>query len=132
VTAACWQAGMADKLYSFVAPHGVLELPAIFMSGGAGLLLAKGLLFPGALPRKDSIAYEGGRAVKLVLGIVPMLIVAGTIEGFVSPSDLPVALKYTLAAGLFGLLLLYVKRKTPRQPRAAKPTEAPAANISLG
>jgi len=131
VTAACWQAGMADKLYSFVAPHGVLELPAIFMSGGAGLLLAKGLLFPGTLPRKDSIAYEGGRAVKLVLGIIPMLIVAGTIEGFVSPSDLPAPLKYTLAAGLFGLLLLYVKRKAPRQPRAAEPVETPAAPTSL-
>ena len=70
--------------------------------------------------------------MKLVLGIIPMLIVAGTIEGFVSPSDLPVALKYTLAAGLFGLLLLYVKRKAPRQPRVAEPTEAPAANISHG
>ncbi len=96
---------MADQLYSFVAPHGVLELPAIFIAGGAGLLLAKGLLFPGTLPRKDSIACEGGRAaMRLVLGIIPMLIVAGTIEGFVSPSDLPSRLKYRLAAGLFGLL----------------------------
>jgi hypothetical protein len=48
------------------------------------------------------------------MGIIPMLIVAGTIEGFVSPSDLPVSLKYTLAAGMFGLLLLYVKRKAPK------------------
>jgi len=127
VTAACWQAGMADKLYSFVAPHGVLELPAIFIAGGAGLLLAKGMLFPRTLPRKDSIAREGGRAVRLVLGIIPMLIVAGTIEGFVSPSDLPPSLKYTLAAGLFILLLLYVKRKSPAQPRTPKPAEAPAA-----
>jgi uncharacterized membrane protein SpoIIM required for sporulation len=132
VTAACWQAGMADQLYSFVAPHGVLELPAIFIAGGAGLLLAKGLLFPGNLPRKVSIAIEGGRAVRLVLGIIPMLIVAGTIEGFVSPSDLPIPLKYTLAAGLFVLLLLYVKRKSPAQPRAAKPIETPAAPSSPG
>lgn len=127
VTAACWQVGMADKLYSFVAPHGVLELPAIFIAGGAGLLLAKGMLFPGTLPRKDSIAREGGRAVRLVLGIIPMLIVAGTIEGFVSPSDLPVPLKYSVAAGLFVLLLLYVKRKSPSQPRAANSVaKAPA------
>ena len=62
VSAACWEAGMTNQLYSFVAPHGVLELPAIFIAGGAGLLLAKGLLFPGDLPRKDSIAREGGRA----------------------------------------------------------------------
>src|SRR5271163_2556520 len=89
VNAACWQAGMSDQLLSFVAPHGVLELPAIFIAGGAGLLLAKGLLFPGLLPRRASLVLEGGRAVRLVLGIIPMLIVAGTIEGFVSPSNLP-------------------------------------------
>jgi len=123
LTAACWQVGMADQLYSFVAPHGVLELPAIFIAGGAGLLLAKGMLFPGNLPRKDSIAYEGGRAIRLVLGIIPMLIVAGTIEGFVSPSNLPAALKYTLAAGLFGLLLLYLKRKAPTKPNFAEMPE---------
>ena len=114
VLGACWQAGMADQLLSFVAPHGVLELPAIFIAGGAGLLLAKGLLFPGLLPRRASLALEGGRAVRLVLGIIPMLIVAGTIEGFVSPSNLPQRLKYALAAGLFCLLLLYVKGKHPR------------------
>ncbi|MGC2334001.1 MAG: stage II sporulation protein M [Candidatus Acidiferrales bacterium] len=131
VTAACWQAGMIDKLYSFVAPHGVLELPAIFIAGGAGLLLAKGLLFPGNLPLKDSIAFEGGRAIRLVLGIIPMLIVAGTIEGFVSPSDLPIPLKYTLAGGLFVLLLLYVKRKAPRQPHVAKRVETAPASVSL-
>jgi uncharacterized membrane protein SpoIIM required for sporulation len=115
VNAACWQVGMSQQLLSFVAPHGVIELPAIFIAGGGGLLIAKGLLFPGTLPRRASLVYEGGRAVRLVVGIIPMLIVAGTIEGFVSPSDLPVSLKYTLAAGMFGLLLLYVKRKSPKK-----------------
>jgi uncharacterized membrane protein SpoIIM required for sporulation len=115
VNAACWQAGMLDQLLSFVAPHGVLELPAIFIAGGAGLLLAKGILFPGLLPRRVSIALEGGRAVRLVLGIIPLLIVAGTIEGFVSPSNIPEKLKFALAAGLFSLLLFYLKRKTPKE-----------------
>jgi len=117
ISGACWRAGMLGQLTSFVAPHGVIELPAIFIAGGAGLLLAKGLLFPGTLPRRASLALEGGRAVRLVLGIIPMLIVAGTIEGFVSPSDLAVKWKYTLAAGLFGLLLLYVMRKGPKASR---------------
>jgi uncharacterized membrane protein SpoIIM required for sporulation len=113
VSAACWQAGMSGQLWSFVAPHGVLELPAIFIAGGAGFLLAKGLLFPGTLPRGASLAREGGRAVRLVLGIIPLFIIAGTVEGFVSPSDLAVRWKYTLAALLFGVLLLFVMRKTP-------------------
>jgi uncharacterized membrane protein SpoIIM required for sporulation len=46
---ACWFAGMSLQLWSFVAPRGVLELPAIFIGGGAGLRLAYGLLFPGFL-----------------------------------------------------------------------------------
>src|ERR1017187_7870764 len=123
IGAACWQAGMSLQLWSFVAPHGALELPAIFIAGGAGLLLARGLLFPGLLPRRASVALEGGRAVRLVLGIIPMLIVAGTIEGFVSPSNLPVWVKYSVAAGMFVLLLLYVKRKTPKQAPAVSRSE---------
>jgi uncharacterized membrane protein SpoIIM required for sporulation len=111
VSAACWQAGMIGQLMSFVAPHGVLELPAIFIAGGAGLLIAKGLLFPGTLPRSASLVLEGGRAVRLALGIIPLLIVAGTVEGFVSPSDLPIRWKYLLAAVLFSMLLLFVMRK---------------------
>jgi len=114
VSGACWRAGMVSQLMSFVAPHGVIELPAIFISGGAGLLLAKGLLFPGTLPRRTSFAFEGGRAIRLVLGIIPMLIVAGTIEGFVSPTDIAPHWKYTLAAGMSVLLLLYLMRKAPR------------------
>jgi uncharacterized membrane protein SpoIIM required for sporulation len=124
VNAACWQAGMSGQLLTFVAPHGVLELPAIFIAGGAGFLIAKGLLFPGMLPRGASLVREGARAMRLALGIIPLLIVAGTVEGFVSPSDLPVRWKYLLAAALFGLLLLFVMRKTPPESLANAPTEA--------
>ncbi|HUJ39075.1 MAG TPA: stage II sporulation protein M [Candidatus Acidoferrales bacterium] len=98
IGAACWQAGMSVKLWSFVAGHGALELPAIFISGGAGLLLGRGLLFPGLLPRRDSLAEAGRLAVHLILGIIPVLVVAGTIEGFISPSPYPVPLKFALGA----------------------------------
>ena len=50
IAAACWQAGLGLELAGFVAAHGVLELPAIFIAGGAGFLMARGLLFPGSLP----------------------------------------------------------------------------------
>jgi len=123
VGAACWEAGMSQQLWSFVVPHGVIELPAIFIAGGAGLLLAKGLLFPGTLPRRASLVREGGRAVRLVLGIIPMLIVAGTIEGFISPSELPISVKFGVGAGMFCLLLLYVKRKAPKQAPALQQHE---------
>lgn len=108
IGAATWKAGMALQLWSFVAPHGVLELPAIFIAGGAGLEIARGLLFPGLLPRKESLAQAGGRGAQLLLGTIPMLVIAGVIEGFFSPSNAPVAMKFTLAAVLFPALLSYL------------------------
>jgi len=105
---ACWLSGMSVQLWSFVAPHGVLELPAIFIAGGAGLRIAQGLLFPGVLPRRDSLAQAGVDAVQLVLGTIPILIVAGLIEAFVSPTGLPVPLKFSMAAALFVLLGVYL------------------------
>jgi uncharacterized membrane protein SpoIIM required for sporulation len=105
---ACWQSGMSVALWSFVAPHGVLELPAIFIAGGAGLLLARGLLFPGLLPRKDSLSIAGSLGVRLLLGAVPLLVIAGVIEGFVSPSSLPAPLKFLLAGALGTILASYL------------------------
>jgi uncharacterized membrane protein SpoIIM required for sporulation len=105
---ACWSAGMSRDLWSFVAPHGVLELPAIFIAGGAGFRLASGLLFPGFLPRSESVARAGNEAVRLLLGTVPMLIVAGLIEAFISPTGISVAIKFSFAAALFSLLIAYL------------------------
>lgn len=119
VGVACWMGGMSLSLWSFVAPHGVLELPAIFVAGGAGLRIAQGLLFPGWLPRRDSLARASGEAVRLLMGVFPMLIVAGLIEGFFSPSAYPPALKFTVAGAIavifFGYLFF-----CSREPRAAK------------
>ena len=105
---ACYFSGMSLQLWSFVAPHGVLELPAIFIAGGAGLRIAQGLLFPGTLPRRDSLARAGSEAVPLLLGTVPILIIAGLIEAFVSPTGLAIPLKFSMAAALFVLLNVYL------------------------
>ncbi len=105
---ACWIAGMSIQLWSFVAPHGVLELPAIFIAGGAGLRIAQGLLFPGLLPRKESLMQAGRQGIRMIVGVVPMLIIAGVIEAFVSPTDLAVPLKFAMAGALFTLLIFYL------------------------
>jgi uncharacterized membrane protein SpoIIM required for sporulation len=124
IGAATARAGMALQLWSFVAPHGVLELPAIFIAGGAGLEIARGLLFPGLLPRRDSLAEAGARATRLLLGTIPMLVVAGLIEGFFSPSAAPAAMKFVLAGALFTALLTYLF--LPGR-LAAKPSRASSA-----
>jgi uncharacterized membrane protein SpoIIM required for sporulation len=108
IGAACWQAGMSLQLWSFVAPHGALELPAVFIAGGGGLLLARGLLFPGELPRRESLTFYGGQGVRLALGIIPLLVVAGVLEGFFSPSYLPAAAKFVCSAAMGWLLFLYL------------------------
>ena len=113
IAMACASAGMSVPLWSFVAPHGSLELPAIVIAGGAGLRLAQGVLFPGLLPRRQSVANSGALAVRLVLGCIPMLVVAGIVEAFVSPTDLSIPLKFAVAAALFLLLVSCLFWKSP-------------------
>jgi len=110
IGAACHQYGMSLALWSFVAPHGSLELPAILIAGGAGFRLGHAMLFPGALRWKESIARGGIEATQLVSGIIPMLVIAGCLEGFFSPSKAPVWLKFTVGGLLFTLLLLWLFR----------------------
>jgi uncharacterized membrane protein SpoIIM required for sporulation len=103
------QHGLAYPFWAFVLPHGSLELPAIFLSGGAGLLLAKGILFPGRMKRLTSIKVHGQKGIKLMFGVVPMLVIAGIIEGFFSPNPVvPDALKYVVGILLLGGLLFYL------------------------
>jgi uncharacterized membrane protein SpoIIM required for sporulation len=108
IGAACQTSGMSVSLWSFIAPHGALELPAIFIAGGAGLKIAQGLLFPGVLPRKDSLVQAGRQSISLVLGTIPLLVIAGVIEAFVSPTNLAIPLKFAMSAALFALLLFYL------------------------
>ena len=116
ISTACDQHGMSLPLWSFVAAHGALELPAIFIAGGAGFRIATGLLFPGYLRRKDSLAQAGYEAVRLVAGTIPLLIVAGTLEGFLDPSRAPMTLKFSLSALLLTALILWLTEGWRRPP----------------
>ncbi len=98
ISTACAQHGMALDLWSFVAAHGALELPSIFIAGGAGLRIASGLLFPGTLSRRNALAVAGGEAVRLLAGTIPLLFIAGLLEAFLSPTAAPRALKFAVCA----------------------------------
>jgi uncharacterized membrane protein SpoIIM required for sporulation len=111
IAAACHQYGMSVPLWSFIAPHGSLELPAIIIAGGAGLRIGKAMLFPGGYRWKESVAKGGIEATRLVSGVIPMLVVAGCLEGFFSPSHAPVWLKFTVGALLFTLLMTWLFRR---------------------
>ena len=106
------QHNLAYPFWAFVLPHGSLELPAIFFAGGAGLLIGRAILLPGKYRRLDALKYYGDRAAKLVFGVVVMLIFAGIIEGFFSPSPIvPDVIKYIFGTGLFACLVLYCLRR---------------------
>jgi uncharacterized membrane protein SpoIIM required for sporulation len=106
------QHGMAYPFWAFVVPHGSLELPAIFLSGGAGLLLAKGLLLPGRYKRLVALQQRGSQAIQLMFGVVPMLVIAGALEGFFSPNPLILdGFKYLVGLAIFIGLLFYLSQR---------------------
>jgi uncharacterized membrane protein SpoIIM required for sporulation len=102
--------GVSLHLWTFVLPHGIIELTAICIAGGAGLWMGSGFLVPGRLTRREALVVRGREAVSLIGGTAVMLLVAGTIEGFISPSQLPREAKLVFAAlaaaGMVAYLLL--------------------------
>lgn len=97
----------AGYLGTFVAGHGVLELTAIFISGGAGLRLAHALIAPGDRTRPDALVVDGRIAMRMVGAVVFLLAIAGSIEGLLSTSDAPAALKFAVSGASALLLGLY-------------------------
>jgi uncharacterized membrane protein SpoIIM required for sporulation len=111
------QYNLAYPFWAFVLPHGSLELPAIFLSGGAGLLLARAILFPGQYRRLDLLKQLGSKAIQIMFGVVPMLVLAGIIEGFLSSSPaVPSSVKYGMGLVLFCGFVLYLSqsRRPPK------------------
>ena len=118
----------ADYLATFVAAHGVLELTAIFISGGAGFRLAHALIAPGDRTRLDALVVDGHIAMRMIGAVVFLLAIAGTIEGLLSTSDAPAALKFAVSgasAVLLGLYLLNGYRFLRETAAAATPTARP-------
>src|SRR5213593_2096980 len=120
-------------LATFVAGHGVLELTAIFIAAGAGLRLAGALVVPGDRTRKDALVLEGRVAVRMIGAVISLLALAGTIEGLLSASDAPAALKYAVSATTALLLLLYfwsgsAYLRTTKRAGAASATRAAAGS----
>ncbi|MCY0901506.1 MAG: stage II sporulation protein M [Firmicutes bacterium] len=103
-----WQTGHSFVFWSLILPHGCIELTAIAIAGAAGLHVGHRWLVPGRLRRMDSLRVAFATAARLVAGVMAMLIVAGTIEGFLTPSFVPTIGKYAFAALTVVLLVAWL------------------------
>ncbi len=104
LTGLVYQKGNPLGYWSLILPHGILELTAIFIAGGAGFILALSILIPKEYSRKHSIIKGAKEATGLMLGVTVFLIIAGIIEGFFTPIDIYPVYKLVFA----GLTLLMI------------------------
>jgi len=103
-TVAGWMThhGKGRALWGWILPHGFTELLAIALAGAAGYLLAGAILMPGLKRRVDALKSVARQAMTVQVGVMGMLVIAGLIEGFVSPSSLP----FEARMGVLGLSVL--------------------------
>jgi uncharacterized membrane protein SpoIIM required for sporulation len=107
VFGACYAINPAfgNELGTFVVGHGVIELSTICFCAGAGMMIGYTIINPGDLTRGQALKKKGIESAKMVLGCAFFLVIAGLIEGFISPSALPPWAK--IATGLLSGLAMY-------------------------
>ncbi len=90
--------------------HGTIEISAIIIAGAAGFVLGRGVLFPGTYSRNISIQKSALRAVRIIAGIIPLFIIAGFLESFVTRlTSMPFLLKLLIIVGsLAFIIIMYI------------------------
>lgn len=101
-------AGRGELFLGLLAPHGLLELTAVFVAAGIGMRLGWQVIDPGKRTRAQALASEGRSVVAVALGLVLVLLVSGVLEGFVTPSGLPTWARVGIGVVAEVLFLLYV------------------------
>lgn len=88
--------------------HGALEIPTIILSGGAGLTLGKGLLFPGTYTRFQAFRISGMKGLKIIMGVSPVIVLAAFIESFLTRhTDIPDVLRLAFILVSFSFIIIY-------------------------
>ena len=107
LTALIYNYGNPINYWSLILPHGIIELTAIFISGAAGLIIAKSILLPGEYSRKHALINGAKKSISLIIGVIFMLIIAGIIEGFFTPLNISESSKLIFAAISAIILTIY-------------------------
>ena len=117
-------AGNGRPFFELVTAHGVLEMSCIIVSGMAGLRIAAAIIDPGFRDRGEALRVEARAVVEIILGTAAWLVVAGLVEGFLTPAGK--GLTVVLIVG-FGLGILYWGLVFWRGKPAATTELAPSA-----
>ncbi len=115
------QRGLGTVSFLTIWIHGALEISAIVVCGGAGLMLGGGWLFPGAYPRGEAFRRSARQALYIFLGTVPAIVVAALLESFVTRhnsmprpvSALIITLSFAYVAWYYIYYPIKVKRALP-------------------
>lgn len=111
---------LSVPFFAWLLPHAVPEIGSIILCAGAGLMLGHRLLNPGLKSRKDAMRQAAGDASVTAMGCVPLLLLAGLIEGIFRQSDAGTGLRYALFAVMLlglGSWIAFTRRKV--KPEAA-------------
>jgi uncharacterized RDD family membrane protein YckC/uncharacterized membrane protein SpoIIM required for sporulation len=102
--------GLLGYLMEFLAGHGVLELFAIWVASAAGFLLGKSIVAPGDRSRTDALVVNGRVAIRMMGAVAVLLVIAGSIEGFLSVSGQGLAVRAAASAASLAFLIGYLAR----------------------
>jgi len=127
-------AGRLDLFFGLITPHGLLELTAVFVAGGAGLRLGWQIIAPGPRPRSVALAEEGRSTLTIAMGLIVVLLVSGVVEAFVTPSGLPTWARIGIGAVVWIAFLTYVGvlgRRGEREGDTGDVTDRAATTATL-
>ncbi len=128
ISALMFQAGKGGVLLGLLAPHGLLELTAVFLAGGAGMRLGWSVIAPGDRPRGQVLAEQGRAVVSVAIGLVAVLLVSGLIEALVTPAPLPTFVRVgigIIAEAAFLSYIVYFGRRAAKAGETGDVEDAP-------
>ncbi|MGP1420072.1 MAG: stage II sporulation protein M [Tannerella sp.] len=103
-----FQQGVGTESLLSIWLHGALEISSIVVAGAAGFAMGNGWLFPGTYPRGYAFRQGAKKGLKIAVGLVPMFIVAGFIESFLTRhTELPDILRAAFILLSFGFVIVY-------------------------